>query len=99
MGVAMKPAGRPIPELNVTVCLAENYAHAVIANLVANLDDGGRLRLDREPAPVGDCIVLTRMGNAEKWDVVLGERWLPARDYQHALDIVAVARAVAKEAA
>jgi hypothetical protein len=99
--LSVKPAGRYYPALDVVHCLAENYQHAVISNLVANMDHCGRLRLDREPAPVGDCIVETRMGNLTKWQVYFAEAWIDAANLQHALDIVAVARGVElhKEAA
>lgn len=94
----IRPAGRYISELDVVVCSVENFSSAVIASIARNLDERtGGFRHDREPESVGDCIVHDCLptGNAcgpHGWRVRIGERWFPATDLQHALDIVAVAR-------
>lgn len=105
MSTIRRPAGRYIPDLDVTVCTVENYSSAVIANLAANLNERtGRLRLDREPDSVGDCIVHDCLptGNAcgpHGWRVKLGDQWLSAESAEHAMAIVEAARRGAEQRA
>lgn len=99
-----RPAGRYVRALDVTVCTVENYTSAVIASMAANLDDCGRIRRDREPEPVGDCIVHDCLpgGGAcgpHGWRVKLGERWTDAESEAHAMAIVTHARAAQERAA